>query len=138
MTASTTTSPVFVELDPRCLAAHPGNIRDDLGDLTELIASIKAVGVLEPVVITPVVTDDEKSKNAKTQTAYRILAGHRRVHLCGPEHLQWRAVALLHDGAHRPLPLPPPTADTYTVSIETARDAILTPYGCQAGRSQGR
>jgi ParB family chromosome partitioning protein len=75
MTASTT-SPVFVELDPRSLAAHPGNIRDDLGDLTELTASIQAVGVLEPVIITPVV---DESKSAKTATAYRILAGHRRV-----------------------------------------------------------
>jgi ParB/RepB/Spo0J family partition protein len=80
MTASTTTTtPAFVELDPRSLAAHPGNIRNDLGDLTELTASIKAVGVLEPVIITPVVTDDENSKNAKKETAYRILAGHRRV-----------------------------------------------------------
>ncbi|HWC36409.1 MAG TPA: ParB/RepB/Spo0J family partition protein [Mycobacteriales bacterium] len=79
MTASTTTTrPAFVELDPRSLAAHPGNIRDDLGDLTELTASIKAVGVLEPVIITPVVTDDE-NKSAKTRAAYRILAGHRRV-----------------------------------------------------------
>jgi ParB family chromosome partitioning protein len=77
MTASTTTSPSFVELDPRSLAAHPGNIRDDLGDLTELTASITAVGVLEPVIITPVASDDEKS--AKKAAAYRILAGHRRV-----------------------------------------------------------
>jgi ParB family chromosome partitioning protein len=77
MTASTTTSPAFVELDPRSLAAHPGNIRDDLGDLTELTASIKSVGVLEPVIITPVASDDNKS--AKTEPAYRILAGHRRV-----------------------------------------------------------
>jgi ParB family chromosome partitioning protein len=75
MTASTAT-PVYVELDPRSLAAHPGNIRDDLGDLNELTASIKAVGVLEPVIIVPVVNKD---KSAKTGTAYRILAGHRRV-----------------------------------------------------------
>jgi ParB family chromosome partitioning protein len=52
MTASTTTSPAFVELDPRSL---------------------------EPVIITPVVADDENGKSAKTGTAYRILAGHRRV-----------------------------------------------------------
>jgi ParB family chromosome partitioning protein len=78
MTASTTTTrPAFVELDPRSLAAHPGNVRDDLGDLTELTASITAVGVLEPVIITPVV--DDESKSAKSETAYRILAGHRRV-----------------------------------------------------------
>jgi ParB family chromosome partitioning protein len=76
MTASTITSPAFVELDPRSLAAHPGNIRDDLGDLTEMTASIKAVGVLEPVIITPVLDEDGK---AAKKAGYRILAGHRRV-----------------------------------------------------------
>jgi ParB family chromosome partitioning protein len=78
MTASTiTTSPTFVELDPRSLAAHPGNIREDLGDLTELTASIKAVGVLEPVIITTVT--EENGKAATRKPSYRILAGHRRV-----------------------------------------------------------
>jgi ParB/RepB/Spo0J family partition protein len=77
MTASTTTpSSTFVELDPRSLTAHPGNVRDDLGDLTELTASIKAVGVLEPIIISPVRDDDGK---AAKKTEFRILAGHRRV-----------------------------------------------------------
>jgi ParB family transcriptional regulator, chromosome partitioning protein len=63
MTASTTTtSPAYVELDPRSLAAHPGNIRDDLGDLTELAASIKAVGVIEPVIVTRVSQTTRKAQ----------------------------------------------------------------------------
>ena len=68
--------PTLVELDPRTLAAHPANIRTDLGDLTDLTASIKAVGVLEPVIVTPITGDDTSSNN---DSGFRILAGHRRV-----------------------------------------------------------
>jgi ParB family chromosome partitioning protein len=76
--ADTATAPTLVELDPRTLAAHPANVRFDLGDLTELTASIKAVGVLEPVIVTPVTGDGDK-RNHKKSSGYRILAGHRRV-----------------------------------------------------------
>jgi ParB family chromosome partitioning protein len=37
----------LVWLDPRGLAVHPFNIRDDLGDLSGLADSIAAQGVLE-------------------------------------------------------------------------------------------
>jgi ParB family transcriptional regulator, chromosome partitioning protein len=76
--AATATAPTLVELDPKSLAEHPANIRFELGDLTELTASIKAVGVLEPVIVVPI-TDENKSSNDKKGKAYRILAGHRRV-----------------------------------------------------------
>lgn len=57
---------VLLHLDPRILAAHPANLRDDLGNLRSLTASILAVGVLEPLLVAP---DGD---------GYRILAGHRR------------------------------------------------------------
>jgi ParB family chromosome partitioning protein len=60
------TEPELVHLDPSVLAAHPDNIRDELGDLTDLTASIAARGVLEPLIVVP---DGD---------GYRILAGHRR------------------------------------------------------------
>lgn len=77
----------LVELDPRTLSAHPNNIRTDLGDLSELTASIKAVGVLEPVIIAPVPVEDDKRNDSEDGAAadapegagFRILAGHRRV-----------------------------------------------------------
>src|SRR5947209_14091823 len=70
-------TPTLVELDPTTLAEHPANVRFDLGDLTELTASIKAVGVLEPVIVTPITGDSENGNNSNG--GYRILAGHRRV-----------------------------------------------------------
>ncbi|PSK95753.1 ParB/RepB/Spo0J family partition protein [Haloactinopolyspora alba] len=42
------------------------NVRRDLGDLTELAASIKSQGMLEPLVVAPVLD------------GWRIIAGHRR------------------------------------------------------------
>jgi ParB family transcriptional regulator, chromosome partitioning protein len=56
----------LVHLDPNSLHDHPSNVRDDLGDLNELTASIRQVGVLKPLVVVP--TDD----------GHRILTGHRR------------------------------------------------------------
>lgn len=50
------------------LAAHPDNPRTSLGDLTELVRSIRAHGILEPLVVLP----------ADTDGIYRIIAGHRR------------------------------------------------------------
>ena len=50
------------------LVPHPDNPRKDLGDLTELTASIEAKGVLQNLTVVP--TDDEE--------IYRIIIGHRR------------------------------------------------------------
>lgn len=46
---------------------NPANPREDLGDLTELAASIRAVGLLEPIVVEPT-----------GRGRYRLLAGERR------------------------------------------------------------
>jgi len=50
------------------LAPHPDNPRNSLGDLTELVRSIRSHGILEPLVVLP--ADDDG--------VYRIIAGHRR------------------------------------------------------------
>ena len=71
----------LVQLDPRTLAAHPANIRTDLGDVTELAASIRSVGVLEPIVVVPLTDDTGNGQNGNNDKngSYRIVAGHRRV-----------------------------------------------------------
>lgn len=51
------------------LAPHPDNPRSDLGDLTELARSIKAQGVLQPLLILPAGEDGR----------HRVVAGHRRL-----------------------------------------------------------
>lgn len=56
----------LVWLDPRQLAGHPLNVRHDLGDVTELADSIRASGIVEPLVVVPV------------GGSYRLVAGHRR------------------------------------------------------------
>jgi ParB/RepB/Spo0J family partition protein len=53
-------------IDPRTLLAHPGNLRKDLGDLSELRASIAAQGVLQALTVIP------------EGGGYRVVAGHRR------------------------------------------------------------
>ena len=54
-------------LDPRALAANPANVRRDLGDLSALVASIRSVGVLEPLIVIP-----------DGDGGHLIVAGHRR------------------------------------------------------------
>ncbi len=46
---------------------HPANIREDLGDLAELTASIRVHGIVQPLVV------------EQASGRYRLLAGHRRL-----------------------------------------------------------
>jgi ParB/RepB/Spo0J family partition protein len=52
-------------LDP-----HPGNIRESLGDLTDLAASIRAHGIVQPLVV---------QRNPQRAGHYLVIAGHRRL-----------------------------------------------------------
>ena len=61
----------LVWLDPRGLAVHPRNIRDDLGDLSGLADSIAAQGVLEALTVIPHVAADGTP-------GHQLVAGHRR------------------------------------------------------------
>ncbi len=72
-TTDTAIDPTSVEqelcwLNLTDLAPHPDNPRTSLGDLTELVRSIRSHGILEPLVVLP----------ADDQGVYRIIAGHRR------------------------------------------------------------
>ena len=61
----------LVWLDPRELAVHPRNIRDDLGDLSGLADSIAAQGVLEALTVIPHAAADGTP-------GHQLVAGHRR------------------------------------------------------------
>ena len=52
------------------LREHSANIRHDLGDLTELAASIRAQGILQPLVV---------QHHATGRGTYEVIAGHRRL-----------------------------------------------------------
>lgn len=51
------------------LHPHPGNVRDDLGDLAGLAESIRVHGILQPIVVEPVPLGGAQ---------FQIVAGHRR------------------------------------------------------------
>lgn len=60
------TGTTLVVIDVDAIDPHPHNPRRDLGDLTELAASIEEVGVLEPIVVVP------------AGDRFTVLLGHRR------------------------------------------------------------
>ncbi len=72
MTTTTSPSATYADLAVEALAEHPANLRFDLGDVSALAASIKANGLIEPVVVAPLADG----------TGHRIIAGHRRVAAC--------------------------------------------------------
>ena len=51
------------------LEPHPDNPRKDLGDLTELVASISKQGLLQNLTVVP---------SPENEGKYRIVIGHRR------------------------------------------------------------
>ena len=51
------------------VAPHPDNVRQHLGDLTELVRSIKSHGVLQPLLVLP----------ANDKGVHLVVAGHRRL-----------------------------------------------------------
>lgn len=56
------------DIAPSKLKAHPGNPRVDVGDVTELAASIKDKGIIEPLIVAP-----------NTPSNFVLIAGHRRL-----------------------------------------------------------
>ncbi|ORJ92597.1 hypothetical protein A6F55_23835 [Prescottella equi] len=66
---TTKTAPRFEHLALTSLVPHTGNVRASVGNVAELAASIKAQGVLQPLVVAP--ADTGKGK-------YVLIAGHRR------------------------------------------------------------
>ncbi|MGV9779870.1 ParB/RepB/Spo0J family partition protein, partial [Streptosporangium sp. NPDC003464] len=61
--------PLAAELPLNAIHDHPGNIRDDVGDVDELTASIAAQGLLQPVTVRP---------HPNKPGHFELLAGHRR------------------------------------------------------------
>lgn len=49
---------------------HPGNVRQDLGDLSEMAASIRAHGILQPIAVEP---------HPRLAGHWQVVAGHRRL-----------------------------------------------------------
>jgi ParB family transcriptional regulator, chromosome partitioning protein len=86
MTATPSTIPTAELLDLPIgeLADHPANLRFDLGDVSELAASIQENGLVEPIVVA----------RLGDGSGYRIIAGHRRTVAC--RQLGWQTVPAIH------------------------------------------
>jgi ParB/RepB/Spo0J family partition protein len=70
---------VAIELAPGLVAPHPANPREDLGDLTELEASVRELGVLEPLVVATVAAHRAGGwPGVDAAATHVVLAGHRR------------------------------------------------------------
>lgn len=63
------------------LVAHPENPRTDVGDVDALAASIRAAGILEPLIVTTAraFAAEDPHLQPTNLDAYVIIAGHRRV-----------------------------------------------------------
>lgn len=57
-------------LPVQAIHPHPRNVRDDLGDVSELAASIRTHGIIQPLVVT---------EHPAVPRSYLLLAGHRRL-----------------------------------------------------------
>lgn len=107
------------------LVPHPKNVRASLGDLDELVASIRAVGLVQPLVVTPLDQDGQR---------FLVMAGHRRLAAA-------KQVPLLHV----PTVIRPELSDYHAVElmlVENLQRLNLNPIeealGYQVLRDMGR
>lgn len=60
------------------LEPDPKQPRSSMGDLTDLVASIREKGILEPILIRPIAKDDSRGATRAGAASYRIISGERR------------------------------------------------------------
>src|SRR3954451_6107329 len=64
------------------LAPHPANWRSTIGDVSDLVQSMRNVGILEPLVVTPRAAHLSawpQHADAIGDAAYVVVCGHRRL-----------------------------------------------------------
>jgi ParB family chromosome partitioning protein len=108
------------------IAEHPRNVRRDVGDLTELTASIKAQGVLQPLTVAP--------DTSRRKTKFLLIAGHRRLRAAKKaglaevpvvvrddlESLASQVAAMVGENVHRTDLSPVEEADAYQLLLDDA------------------
>lgn len=74
---------MITNIEIKRIYQHPDNPRKDLGDLSELVESIKANGILQNLTVVPWFTKITGSitynDNQKTDPLYTVVIGHRRL-----------------------------------------------------------
>jgi len=71
-------STTLLELKPSQIKPHKTNVRRDVGDVTELAASIKEKGLLEPLIVVPGEDGYDVDERGGVTGSFVLIAGHRR------------------------------------------------------------
>lgn len=118
-----TEAPAFAEVATTAIAQHPDNPRHDVGDVTDLAASIAEHGVLEPLIVIPEsdVPDDVADRWVRRKSVlYALVAGHRRLAAAREAGAKTVPVIVRHDLATR-------DAQVAAMVIENQHRADLSP-----------
>ncbi|MGB3594825.1 MAG: ParB/RepB/Spo0J family partition protein, partial [Ornithinimicrobium sp.] len=110
------TTRTLLDLKPSEILTHPSNPRRDVGDVTELAASLKAHGLLQNLVVAP---RPEKMKGPKA-ARFVLIAGHRR--LAAAKKAKLPTVAAVVDEA-----LTDPADQLSAMLVENGQRADLSP-----------
>lgn len=74
--------PTLTDLPTDHLVPHERNLRSGVGDLSDLIASIGAVGILQPLLVVPLHDhtqhDQASAPDGTGAEQFQIIVGHRR------------------------------------------------------------
>jgi len=89
-----TAAPELRTLDLGDLVEHPKNVRRDVGDVTELAASIEEQGILEPLIVAPNNLDPRTGLHDGT---FVVIAGHRRLAAARVARLDEAPCIVRHD-----------------------------------------
>ena len=128
---------VFLPVDQ--LVPNPANPRRHLGDLEELAASIRALGILEPLIIAP--------QAVMAERCCMVVAGHRRLAAAKLAGLDWvpcilrklsyrqQLEVMLVENLHRADLAPLEEAAAYRRLVELGR--AQRQLAAELGRSQG-
>lgn len=139
--ADTATGPQLVDVALAKLVAHPRNPRRDVGDVTDLAASITAVGILEPLIVAP---------NGRGKLI--LIAGHRRLAAARKAKLKWvpclirpdldtdakQLEAMLVENLHRADLSPVEEADAYQAMLDLPGKLTQAQLATQVGQPVSR
>ena len=77
LTARSPDEPIGLMLSMSQIEPDPNQPRSSMGDLDELVTSVRAKGVLEPILVRPL-----DAKHGRPSSRYRIISGERRFQAC--------------------------------------------------------
>jgi ParB family chromosome partitioning protein len=96
--ATDTAQVQYLDLKPSLIAQHPDNPRRDVGDISDLTASAKERGILEPLIVAPAYDGMTKSLG---KAEFLLIAGHRRLAAAKKARLSTVPVVLRNDWTSR-------------------------------------